>query len=112
MPQNAPLRAPHTWLNSRVPRRLEKVARVFSTECLVRLEAGWSHPRTPPHLETRALASGHSGKPSGDIGDNRAESLLLCSMTISPRSALLALKRHLQRFSAAARINRSRSERT
>src|SRR5262249_59266743 len=80
MPQNAPTACPHTCLNSRVRRRLEKVARVFSrpsAECLVRLEAGWSHPRTPPHLETRALTSGHSGKPSGDIGDNRAESVLL-----------------------------------
>src|SRR5262249_41387589 len=70
-------------------------------ECLVPLEAlssGWSHPRTPPHLQTGALASGRSGKPSRDIGDNRAESVLLCSVAISPRSALLALERHLQRL--------------
>jgi len=38
---------------------------------------------------------------SGDIGDNRAESVLFCSVTISPRSALLALERHLQRFCMA-----------
>jgi hypothetical protein len=50
------------------------------------------HPRTPPHLETRALASGRSGKASWDIGDNRAESVLLCSVTLSPRSAPLALE--------------------
>src|SRR5262245_46457650 len=65
MPQN-PLRTPTRALNSRVRRRLEQVGRVLSRPLPSASSAlrPCPHLRTPPHLETRALASGRSGKPS------------------------------------------------
>src|SRR5262249_12425582 len=43
------------------------------------------HPRTPPHLEPRALASGRSGKASCRNGDDRADIACLCSVLLAPR---------------------------
>jgi len=92
MPQN-PLRAPCACPElTRTPTPRTSWKSALSPLCRVpRPLRPCRHPRTPPHLETRALASGRSVKPSRDIGDNRAESVLLCSVTISPRSAPLAL---------------------